>query len=323
MRQGVGSVLPESIQGETKSRENVITHDFDGQRLSTTTEVFTEEKAMIAAASRRRGNYAPLTAKAPDLSSYLSDEQKSAVRHVLGSRDGVTAIRGAAGVGKTSLMRETVQHIEQTGQKVFTFAPTANASRGVLRSEGFENADTLASLLNNKDKQAAIKNNVIWIDEAGQVGAKTMRHVLELAEKQNARVVLSGDIRQHSSVERGDSLRILEKNGGLKSVEVLGIRRQKGAYREAVQELSKGDAAAGFDKLEGLGAVVENFDAGERYAALARDYAETIKAGKTALVVSPTHGEGEKVTSAVRSELLAGGKLGGDEKTSRGCVICL
>ena len=313
MRQGVGSVLPETIQRETESRDNVITHDFGGQRLSTTKDIHAEEKAMLSAASRRRGSCKPLLVKAPALSSYLSDEQKNACLHVLGSRDGVTAIRGAAGVGKTSLMRETVQHIEQTGKQVFTFAPTANASRGVLRSEGFENADTLASLLNNKDKQDAIKNNVIWVDEAGQVGAKTMREVLELAEKQNARVVLSGDIRQHSSVERGDGLRLLETNGGLRSVEVLGIRRQKGAYREAVEHLSKGDATAGFDKLDALGAVVELGD-GERYAALACDYAETIKAGKTALIVSPTHGEGEKVTSAVRLELLAGGKLGGDER---------
>lgn len=314
LRRGVGSVSVEGVKEQAKQRSAILSQDVDGQTFTTTKRVLNEEKAMIAAAARRRGNYAPLFAKTPGLSSYLSDEQKNAVRHVLGSRDGVTAIRGAAGVGKTSLMRETVGHIEKTGKRVFTFAPTANASRGVLRSEGFENADTLASLLNDQTKQDAIKNNVIWIDEAGQVGAKTMRQVLELAEKQNARVILSGDVRQHSSVERGDSLRILENNGGLKSVEVVGIRRQKGAYREAVQDLSKGDAAAGFDKLERLGAVVETTDAGERYAALARDYAETIKAGKTALVVSPTHGEGEKVTSAVRSELRAGGKLGNDEK---------
>ena len=314
LRHGVGSVSVDGVKAQTKLRSAILSQDVDGQTFITTKRVLNEEKEMIAAASRRRGICSPLLTKAPALSSYLSDEQKSAVNHILGSRDGVTAIRGAAGVGKTSLMRETVQHIEQNGKQVFTFAPTANASRGVLRSEGFENADTLASLLNNKDKQNAIKNNVIWIDEAGQVGAGTMRQVLELAEKQKARVVLSGDVRQHSSVERGDSLRILENNGGLKSAEVLGIRRQKGAYREAVQELSKGNAAAGFDKLERLGAVVETADAGERYAALARDYAGTIKAGKTALIVSPTHGEGEKVTSAVRSELFAGGKLGGDEK---------
>lgn len=313
LRHGVGSVSVDGVKSQIKQRSAILSQKMGGQIFTTTKRVLSEEKAMIAAASRRRGRCARFYGKALVFSGSLSDEQKTAVRHVLGSRDGVIAIRGAAGVGKTSLMRETVGHIEQTGQKVFTFAPTAQASRGVLRSEGFENADTLASLLKDKTKQDAIKNNVVWIDEAGQVGAKTMRDVLELAEKQNARVILSGDVRQHSSVERGDSLRILEKNGGVKSVTVGNIRRQKGAYRDAVQDLSKGDAGAGFDKLDKLGAVVELSD-NERYKTLARDYAQTLKAGKSALIVSPTHKEGEKVTSAVRSELRAAGKLGKEEK---------
>jgi conjugative relaxase-like TrwC/TraI family protein len=314
LKHGVGFVSVEGVKKEAL-RAEILSREIDGRKFTTTKDVLQEEKAMIAAAASRRGRCARLSGKAPALSADLSDEQKNAVRHVLSSRDGVIAIRGAAGVGKTRLMRETARHIEQGGKQVFAFAPTAQASRGVLYDEGFKNADTLASLLSDKNKQDAIKNNVVWIDEAGQVGAKTMRQVLELAEKQNARVILTGDIRQHSSVERGDALRILEDNGGVKVATVAGIRRQEGAaYRNAIQDLSKGDAAAGFDKLDALGAIVETADAGERYAALARDYAETIKSGKTALIVSPTHSEGEKVTSAVRSELKSIGKLGETEK---------
>lgn len=312
LKHGVGVVSVDGVKREA-TRADILSNEFDGRKFTTTKDVLKEEKTMIAAASSRRGAYAPLVAGSPVIDDKLSKEQQNAVKHVLGSRDGVIAIRGAAGVGKTSLMRETVGRIERTGKQVFTFAPTSQASRGVLRSEGFANAETVASLLNDKNKQEAIKNNVVWIDEAGQVGAKTMRQVLELAQKQNARVILSGDVRQHSSVERGDSLRILEENGGVKSVEVINIRRQKGAYRDAVQDLSKGDAGAGFDKLDALGAVVE-IAGDDRYKTLARDYAETVKSGKSALIVSPTHNEGDKVTAAVRSELKDAGKLGNNEK---------
>src|SRR6185437_2556685 len=69
------------------------------------------------------------------------------VRHVVGSRDRVTLVRGAAGVGKTSLMQEAVEAIEAGGTKVIALAPSASASRGTLREAGFENADTVARFL--------------------------------------------------------------------------------------------------------------------------------------------------------------------------------
>lgn len=315
LKHGVGSVSVEGVKREA-ARADILKNDLDGRKFTTTKDVLQEEKAMIKLAADRRGRCAPLVSGSPDIADFLSKEQKSAVRHILASRDGVIGIRGGAGVGKTALMQETAKHIEAAGHKVAVFAPSAQASRGVLRSEGFANADTVASLLNDKEKQNAIAGGVIWIDEAGQMGAKTMRQVLEVAKSQNARVILSGDVRQHSSVERGDALRVLEQNGGIKSASVSGIRRQSGFYREAVQDLSKGDAGAGFDKLDKLGAIIETTE-NDRYSHLAADYVQTLKNGKSALIVSPTHNEGEKVTAAVRDALRSSGRLGDDKTVSR------
>ena len=91
-------------------------------------------------------------------------------------------IRGGAGTGKTSLMREAVNGIEATGRKVFTFAPSSDASRGVLRSKGFE-ATTVAELLANPELQQATKGNVVWIDEAGLLGSRTLKKVMDIAAK--------------------------------------------------------------------------------------------------------------------------------------------
>ena len=46
----------------------------------------------------------------------------------------------------------------------------------------------------------------VWIDEAGPLDTKQLREVFGLAEKLDARVILSGDRRQHGSVERGAAL---------------------------------------------------------------------------------------------------------------------
>ncbi len=103
------------------------------------------------------------------------------------------------------MMKEAVAGIESTGQKVFTFAPSAEASRGVLRSEaGFANAETVEALLQNSKLQEQVRGQVIWIDEAGLLGARALARVAGLAEKKNCRVVLSGDTAQHRAVERGD-----------------------------------------------------------------------------------------------------------------------
>jgi hypothetical protein len=52
----------------------------------------------------------------------------------------------------------------------------------------------------------------------------------------------------------------------------------------------------------------------ERYKQLAIDYADAVSRRKTALVVSPTHAEGERVTAEIREELKQRGKLGSDER---------
>lgn len=304
LRHGVGSVTVEGVRSEA-ARGDVLARDVEGRKHVTTKAVLAEEKAMIETVKRGRGKCAPLGKRSFVFEpGRLNEEQKEAVNHVLRSRDAVTGISGGAGVGKTTLMREAVRGIEEGGKRVFTFAPTADASRGVLRAEGFENANTVAALLSSAQLQDQIKGQVVWIDEAGLLGAKTTAQMFKLAEEKQARVILSGDIGQHRSVERGDALRLLESKAGLKMARVREIQRQKGSYKQAVAAISKGDLAQGFERLGAMGAVVEMAD-DRRYKALAGEYAQAVKAGKTVLAVAPTHAEGARVTDAVRAELRA------------------
>lgn len=319
LKYGVGSVLPEGIKAQV-TRGDILAAEKNGKRLATTRHVLQEEKAMIAFALAGRGTCKALGSRKPEVRNQesgkvvLTEEQRAAVEHVLSSRDRVIAIRGGAGTGKTTLMQEAVRGIEANGHQVFTFAPSAQASRGVLQAEGFGNATTVAELLANKALQEQAAGQVIWIDEAGLVGSKTMKQVFDLAAEKNCRVVLSGDYYQHAPVERGAALKILVENGGVNPAVVSGIQRQKGGYKEAVEELSKGDAAAGFDKLDRLGAVVEVTGDKDRYTRLAKDYTQAVAEGKTVLVVSPTHAESAAVTDAIRTELKQTGLLGKEEK---------
>lgn len=313
LKRSIGASSPESV-ARTLGGQRLVTAERDGRRLVTTKEVLAEERGMIDFARGGRGACRPLSAAAHQFKrEWLNAEQRRAVEHVLHSRDRVVLIRGAAGTGKTSLMQEAVEAIESTGKRVFTFAPSADASRGVLREEGFADAETVARLLKDERMQADIKGQVVWIDEAGLLGTRAMADVFALARKMDARVVLSGDRRQHGSVERGAALRLLEEQAGLVPAEVTEIQRQRGDYKQAVRALSDGHTEAGFDQLDRLGWIRE-VPHTERYKALAGDYVATVEAGKTALIVSPTHLEGEWITDEVRSQLKRNGRLGSGER---------
>ncbi|NUQ44815.1 MAG: relaxase domain-containing protein [Phycisphaerae bacterium] len=313
LKRSVGAAAPETVETKLKGQGLVIAAR-DGRRLATTKGVLDEERGMIDFARGGRGSCRPFADKPHAFKrDWLNGEQRAAVSRVLGSRDRVTLVRGVAGTGKTSLMQETVEAIGANGRRVFTFAPSADASRGVLRSEGFADADTVARLLVDQDLQRAVQGNVIWIDESGLLGTRQMAKVFDLAKQLDTRVILSGDAKQHGSVERGAALRLLEDEAGLVPAEIRDIRRQKGAYKEAVKALSEGRTDEGFAQLDRLGWIREVNET-ERYKALAEDYVGTVEAGKTALVVSPTHLEGEWITDEIRGRLKQLGKLGDGER---------
>ena len=227
-------------------------------------------------------------------------------------------LRGAAGTGKTTLMQEAVEAIGEGGHQVVVLAPSAGASRDVLRGAGFEDADTVAKFLKSEAMQQRAAGQVVWVDEAGLLNSHDTAALFDVAERVNARVILMGDRRQHSSPSRGSPLKLLEEEAGVPSVAVTEIMRQDGDYKKAVRLLSEDKVAEGFDELDRLGWVQE-VEGGERYLRLAEAYlqaaAEKKPDGetKTALVVSPTHAEGQRITAVIRGELAAQGKLG-DER---------
>ncbi len=312
MKRSYGDASVESVE-RAMVKQNLIVREKEGRRFATTVPVLQEEQRMIAFARDGRGTSRHL-GRGPHTfkRAWLNEGQRKAVQHVLDSSDRVILIRGGAGVGKTSMMLEAVEAIETGGTKVYTFAPSAEASRSTLRQEGFANAETVARLLADEKLQQEMKGCVAWIDEAGLMGAKMTAQIFDLAERCDLRLILSGDRRQHGSVERGAALRLLETEAGLLPADIRDIQRQKGVYKHAIEALSEGDTREGFEQLDKLGWIKEIAD-DDRHKVLARDYVAVIEKGKSALIVSPTHAEGEKITGEIRSALKDKSRLGSQE----------
>jgi conjugative relaxase-like TrwC/TraI family protein len=310
----VGSIRPEDVADITQHPE-VIAETRGGQVMTTTKSVLRDEVAMLQFAKDGQRKFRPfVTALDKDALAGLSDEQKQAALHVLTSRDTVTGVVGKAGTGKTRMMRATVDALQgESGQKVFVFAPSSQASRGVLKTEGFRDAETLEMLLKNEKLQRQTQGQVLWIDEAGLVSSKDVRRLMEVAKKNGNRVILSGDYTQHASVEAGDAFRLLEKEAGVRLARLTEIRRQTDpGYRKAVEAISQGTGKAaqkGFDALDKMGCVVEA-SGEERHQMLVDDYLKAQDDGRSALIIAPTHSEGQKLTDELRQTLKERGAIG-------------
>lgn len=314
-RQSIGqrSISLDQITEHLKSDERLMSIQDRGQTLVTTKEVLSEEHRMVKLARQSRGKLVPLYSKAPEIQ--LKGQQGEAIKHILTTTDRVSIVRGTAGSGKTTLMREAYGHIRAAGKDMTVVAPTSDASRGVLREEGFENAETVARLLADEKMQQQVKGQILWVDEAGLLGTQDMTALLDLATKQNARLILGGDTRQHSSVVRGDALRILNTVGEIKTAEVSKIYRQRNeTYLKAVEDLSNGDVKSAFEKLDASGSI-KTIDPLKPNQQLIEDYIKAVKDKKSVLVISPTHQQAEDVTGSIREKLRSSGELGKREIT--------
>lgn len=312
LRFGVGQVTVEEIQAAVR-RQELIIRDYDQEQLATTQEVLAEESRILAFAKQGRGSCFPLVVNGTRLDPKLSAEQVAVIAHVWDSRDRVILVRGVAGSGKTTLMKSCIAGIIENGKPVLVTAPTAEASRGVLRREGFVEAETVSRFLLDEATQARARGGVIWVDEAGLLGLKTLDQLFQIAARLEARVILCGDERQHRSVERGSPLRLLQEHGGLQSATVRDIRRQQGRYRDAVKLLSDGRTTDGFDLLDRHLGWVRELAEEDRWRVIADDYTRLTSSGKTVLVVSPTHAEGRLATQVLRDRLRAEGQLEANE----------
>ncbi|WP_082489134.1 MobF family relaxase [Dyadobacter sp. Leaf189] len=315
-RQGIGdrAISLDAVTTILSNDSRIIGVKDHDQTLLTTEAVLAEEHYMVKLARSGQGRLTPLCIKAPELK--LDGQQAAAVSYVLTTTNRVSIIRGAAGSGKTTLMQEAVKHIESAGKTVTVVAPTSQASRGVLKDEGFLGAETVSKLLIDQKMQEELAGQVLWVDEAGLLGTQDMTALLELSIRQNARLILGGDTRQHSAVIRGDALRILNTVGQIKTAEVNKIYRQRNEnYRKAVEDLSNGDVKGAFEKLIGMEAI-QDIDPLKPNEALVKDFTNTVKKGKTALIISPTHHQSEEVTGDIRHALRNAGVLGKKEITA-------
>ena len=256
------------------------------------------------------GRFAALGRSDPGALRSLSNDQQRVTEGILASRNQIVSLRGAAGVGKTTTLRALVACLEKAGHDVRVCAPTSSAA-DTLRTENVSGAKTVSAFL----LQSHAPDQVWVVDEAGSASNNQGVELLQLAAHSRARVIFLGDSRQHSAVEAGDFLRILEAHAPFEKFELTDIRRQTHReYRAAIKDMAVGNAKGGLEKLDALGWVREGKAAYIRAAV--SDYLRLSDMGKnldSVLAVTPTWEENFAFTATLRGELKRQKVLGAGE----------
>jgi ATP-dependent exoDNAse (exonuclease V) alpha subunit len=197
-------------------------------------DVLLREWEIVQTAKEGVGDCHPLVSNPRPANPKLDNEQREALDALLCSTNRVSVFRGGAGTGKSFVLRELVEQVQQAGRRVVVLAPQRQQVVSMEKA-GFPSASTVASFLL---KGELAERAVVVVDEAGQIGGRQMLELIRLVRKRNARLILSGDTRQHGAVEASDALLAIERHSGVRPVELHKIRRQdsirRGSRRIAV-----------------------------------------------------------------------------------------
>ena len=231
------------------------------------------------------------------------EKQAELIQGLLSSKDRFNLFRGVAGAGKTSTLQEFCKGLRSGGVgNICLIAPT-NSATDVLKQEGFERSQTVASFLLAWKKPPT--GSYVIIDESGLNSLREGVEILKLARQNDYRVLFVGDARQHTAVESGDFFRLLEDYSQIRKFSLTDIHRQQNEeYRRGIFECAMGQYEQAFERFDRQHFIHEGKakyldEAAQSYM----DYTNNGRNIEQAILVTPTHDECDKLTEAVRGRL--------------------
>ncbi|MFU7502221.1 MAG: AAA family ATPase [Candidatus Tisiphia sp.] len=243
----------------------------------------------------------------------LTEEQHNALTELLTSKSALQIVRGRAGVGKSHVLRQIVAIAEELKVHAIGVAPTHKAKEA-LASDGFSHTDTIKGMLFKlaNGRFALPKNSVLVVDEAGMIGNDDFSELLRVAATRKCSVILSGDERQLTSVQRGGIFEVLANKYG--SSAILDIKRQDSDWgKQTAMALSNGDVRRAVSILEEEQRIKWSSDAIQSMQSLVADWHKSSYAIDDKIILAVRNKDVAALNHGVRQYLKLEGKLKGQE----------
>ena len=286
----------------------------------TTPEMMEEEKKLLASVERSQG--AGISGVREELVTGViatrknfGAEQARALRHITEKGEGgsIRVVSGMAGTGKTTLLHAARMAWEMEGFEVRGAALSGKAAEGLSGGAGIRSETLMRTLLDLKHKRFTLDSgSVLVVDEAGMVGTRMMRQLVDHVEKAGARLILVGDAQQLQPIEAGGPFAEIEHRLG--SVRLTDIKRQREEWaREAVKDFAGGKAEKGLEAYAQRGLVTIESDRRRAMESLISAWKEKgIRNPEQQLILAGTRKEATILNRLAQEERKGAGQIEGD-----------
>jgi AAA domain/TrwC relaxase len=145
----------------------------------------------------------------------LSGEQRTTVERLCVDGDGVSAVVGKAGTGKTFALGAAREAWQSAGLPVLGIAVARRAARELEQDAGIASTSVAALLgaIHTRGPTALPERCVLVVDEAGMVPTRQLAELVDATAAVRGKLVLVGDHRQLPELEAGGAFRGLLQRG--------------------------------------------------------------------------------------------------------------
>ncbi|ARD86390.1 MULTISPECIES: AAA family ATPase [Rickettsia] len=317
--------IPEEVEKSKLIREvlnsdrlvKLYNEDGTDTKYYTTKDIRDEELRLLRIAYKVNNqihfnNIIKLKSAIDNLAS-VNEAQRESLQHILINNQGIRILQGRAGTGKSQVLVQAYKIATNHGQNIIGLSPTHKAA-SELKSKGYRQCYTVKGFLFKlyNGKADLPRNSLLVVDEAGMVGNSDYLELLKVARSNNCNLILAGDERQLTSVERGGMFAVLASKFG--SYELSRIRRQSKAWaREMASCFARSDITGGLRLLAQHDGLKIDHTLEESMARLINDWSNSKFALNERLIITMRNAEVDSINQGIRELLKARGLLTGKE----------
>ncbi len=267
--------------------------------------VWHAEREILAAAAAGLDTVCAVADSYDGWAENLSEDQEAAVNHICSTGDTISTVVGAAGTGKTTMMKAAAARWTRAGYKVTGITVAAQAGEILRKEAGLAESRTVAGILRGR---AGPPPPGVWIvDEAGMVSTVDLAAVVAAAAKSGSKIALIGDPKQLPAINAGGMFRLLTERHAAVELDTGWRFAEDWEYANS-RLLAQGDHTA-IDTLNDNGRVHAAANWTDIVANVVKHHRHALRSDQTFLATAHTRAHVHTLNMALRHNLELGPEL--------------